>query len=182
MSYLSRYLAATGFISPIEYTEITLSPYQDNTFFLNASSSQEITTESELYKASIEPNVSTTVKTNIFTVLSTAESKFIASDTVQETLSNILAKYDCSSNNETVKSEVESAITSFQFSDSYVSISLTPKKIVIKPDCNSTVAVAVEVAIKDKLPYLVYDGTTAYRNPELQFYVITSNDYSFQPI
>jgi len=159
--------------------KITIMP---NVFLINASSSQDITIESQLYKASIESNTSQVVKTNVFNILATAESKFIASDAVKDKLITALSSYDCSSNNETVKSAVASAILALEFSNKNISLSLTPKKIVIKPDCNSTVAVAVEVKIKDKLPYLVYDGTTAYRNPELRFYVITSSDYSFQPI
>jgi hypothetical protein len=159
--------------------KITIMP---NVFLISASSPQDITIESQLYKASIESNTSQVVKTNVFNILATAESKFIASDAVKDKLITALSSYDCSSDNETVKSAVASAISALEFSNENISLSLTPKKIVIKPDCNSTVAVAVEVAIKDKLPYLVYDGTTAYRNPQLQFYVITSNDYSFQPI
>jgi hypothetical protein len=153
-----------------------------NVFLINASSSQDITIESQLYKATIESNTSQVVKTNIFNILATAESKFIASDAVKDKLITALSSYDCSSDNETVKSAVASAISALEFSNKNISLSLTPKKIVIKPDCNSTVAVAVEVKIKDQLPYLAYDGTTAYRNPQLRFYVITSSDYSFQPI
>jgi hypothetical protein len=159
--------------------KITVMP---NVFLINASSPQEIIIESQLYKASIESNTSQVVKTNVFNILATAESKFIVSDAIKDKLITALSSYDCSSDNETVKSAVASAISTLEFSNENISLSLTPKKIVIKPDCNSTVAVAVEVKIKDKLPYLVYDGTTAYRNPELRFYVITSNDYSFQPI
>jgi len=154
-----------------------------DTVTLKATSSGLISIETELYKAYENPNTSQVVKSNLFNVFRIARERFVEEDTIKSTIENVVSanEFTCNSDNSTVRSRVSSAITS-RFSDGNVYVQITPVRVVIKPDCNSTVAVAVEVKIKDQLPYLAYDGTTAYRNPELRFYVITSNDYSFQPI
>jgi len=154
-----------------------------STLTIRAVSNGLISVESELYKAYENPNVSQVVQSNLFNMFRIAREKFIDEDTIKSTIENVISanRFTCDSDNSTVRSSVSSAITS-SFSDGNVYVKITSVRVVIKPDCNSTVAVAVEVKIKDQLPYLVYDGTTAYRNPELRFYVITSSDYSFQPI
>jgi hypothetical protein len=154
-----------------------------DTVTLKATSSGLISIETELYKAYENPNTSQVVKSNLFNMFRIARERFVEEDTIKSTIENVVStnEFTCESDNSTVRNRVSSAITS-RFSDGDVYVQITPVRVAIKPDCNSTVAVAVEVKIKDQLPYLVYDGTTAYRNPELRFYVITSNDYSFQPI
>jgi hypothetical protein len=171
------YLQSTSLTCTCEY----LQP-MPNTFAINASSPQEISITSPLYNASIESNVLQVVKTNIFNILAAAESKFVGSDAIKDKITTSLNSYNCSSDNETVKSVVTSAVSSIQISNENISLSVSPAEVRIKPECNSTAAVVVEVKLTDKLNYPVYDGTTAYRNPQLRFYVITSNDYSFQPI
>jgi hypothetical protein len=154
-----------------------------STLTIRAVSNGLISVESELYKAYENPNASQVVQSNLFNMFRIAREKFIDEDTIKNTIINVIStnRFTCNSDNSTVRSRVSSAITS-SFSDGDVYVQIQPMDVLIKPNCNSTVAVAVEVAITDKLPYLVYDGTTSYRNPQLRFYVITSNDYSFRPI
>jgi hypothetical protein len=154
-----------------------------STLTLKASSNGLISTGSDFYTAYENSNTSQVVQSNLFSMFRIARERFVDSDMIKNTIADVISanNFNCESDNSTVKSKVTSAITS-GFTEGDVYIQLLPANIIIKPDCNSTVAVVAEVKITDKLNYPVYDGTTAYRNPQLRFYVITSNDYSFQPI
>jgi len=158
------YFQSTSLTCTCEY----LHP-MPNTFAINASSPQKISITSPLYSAYIESNVSQVVKTNILNMLAIADSRFVSFDAIKDKIATSLNSYSCSSDNETVKSVVTTAVSSIQISNENISLSVSPAEVRIKPECNSTVAVVAEVKIKDKLPYLVYDGTLAYRNPELRF-------------
>jgi hypothetical protein len=154
-----------------------------STLTLKASSNGLISTDSNFYTAYDSPNTSQVVQSNLFNMFRIARERFIDEDTVKNTIANAIStnSFTCESDNSTVKSSVISSITS-SFTEGDVTIEMRPAGVIIKPECNSTAAVVVEVKLTDKLNYPVYDGTTAYRNPQLRFYVITSNDYSFQPI
>ncbi|MHA1828274.1 MAG: hypothetical protein ACTSX6_06460 [Candidatus Heimdallarchaeaceae archaeon] len=148
---------------------------------LNARSNREIVASSDYYTTTENSSISTVVNSNIFKLLKVLEDRFINQDRIKDKLTETLSSFSCDSDNETVKAAIQSKISELDYSDENISITLKLEKILFKSDCNSTVAVAIKVSAKDKLTYPVYDGTTDYRSPVLNFYIITSSDYSFKP-
>ncbi|MEM2506773.1 MAG: hypothetical protein QXG39_03740 [Candidatus Aenigmatarchaeota archaeon] len=175
--YLNQYTKSLEFLDA-SYNEVDISESEE-CLNIKAGGNQDLKISSNFFSLYETSNISISIKSNFFNLYKLAKERFLDNDSIGEAISRSLQSFDCSSNKDSIRATIEQTIKNTEFFDDKITLSLNCIDVVFKPTCNSTVALIVEVSIKDNFKYIVYDGTNDYRNPELKFFVKTSNDYSF---